>query len=139
MSFAPQSEAEIRRLLAAYERAETEYTSAFDDLADHLSDDPYADLTEDEQAAYDLLELVEEFLDARPGAIFNTPSGSWRMWSAFDYYGGDNITVQWSESGRCGDEDYYNETFPVEQLWDKDLVDLQAGSRGACKGSRGRA
>jgi len=36
--------------------------------------------------------------------------------NSIDVYS-DEITLQWSESDRCGDDEYYQRSFPLEHLW----------------------
>ena len=39
---------------------------------------------------------------------------------SIDFEDDDFITVEWTEAGRCGDTDYFTETFPTDHLWSDD-------------------
>ena len=64
-------------------------------------------------------EIVDDYLSARYRL-----DGEWGVvdcegLDSLDFYG-DEIALQWTESGRCGDYDYLHRDFPVEHLWTSD-------------------
>lgn len=38
----------------------------------------------------------------------------------FDFYG-ESITIEWRETDRCGDSNYFRREFPLSDLWQSDL------------------
>jgi len=40
---------------------------------------------------------------------------------AFDPNG--DVEIEWEETGRCGDRDYYRKEFPAEHLWDPEAME----------------
>ena len=88
-----------------------------------------AESRKDDKMTRDLAEIIMNYWDLRRkfdpdydhgyidvGELADEDDGD----ATADFYDDDWITLQWQVSGRCGDYDYYTETFPIEHLWSDD-------------------
>jgi len=118
------TEQEVRELYAAAlfvtERFGDEWMLDDAKLPKEISDDVQKRLGD----ARMFFQACEEYMDARSAIdpYFNAPYTVGSC-DAVDIYDWEWVTFQWSESGRCGDHDYYQCEFDIEDLWDPSWVE----------------
>ena len=79
----------------------------------------------DQKATRELTNIIQEYVDMRSkfdpdydhGYIDIEELADDDEDGSIDFYEADFITIQWKQYGRCGDYDYFYETFPIEHLW----------------------
>ncbi len=83
-----------------------------------------AESRKDDKMTRELIDIIQEYVDLRckfdpdydhgyidVDELADDHDGS------LDFYEADFITLQWQQYDRCGDYDYYYESFPIEHLW----------------------
>ena len=81
-----------------------------------------------DKATWDLINIIQEYVDLRAkfdpdydhGYIDIEELADDDEDGSLDFHEADFITLQWKQYGRCGDYDYYYESFPIEHLWSDD-------------------
>jgi len=113
------TEKQVRDLQDAAETLEETFDDAWTDI---LEDNKWKPVVTDEfkdtvLKAKLFIVIVQEYIEKRAkiekdwGDVENPTDAQ-----SFDMYG-DSISIQWRETDRCGDEDYYSRDFPISHLW----------------------
>jgi len=81
---------------------------------------------EKDEATWELTDMIQDYVDLRSefdpdydhGYINISNLADDDEDGSLDFHDEDGwITIEWKEYGRCGDYDYYTETFDIEDLW----------------------
>jgi len=102
-----------------------------------------AESNKDQKATRELIDIIQEYVDLRSNFDPDYDHGYIDIEELadddedgnLDFYEADFITIQWKQYGRCGDYDYFYESFPIEHLWSDDW---EADARAQAEAKRER-